>query len=321
MIHPVSTASSIDHRSSFPLIRSIPPESSIVQFSQRSPSTGWEPTPLKGDVLHVFWTWYKPPSAPQGLVIQIPAETFRDTGRRWPITFRALMESLQIEPRGVECWSFQGMVYEGLEGSNPAWNYVINEPKPDTDPLIAVFLYPTDQIPSADAHRYSDEELNQIFNRMQSEWTSSLLAETQLGEAARQLNAALSRCNTLNRDLNGMELNASDQVDRQEWLEARRKLRDTAHRLARYAKDHHIGITSDAGQRPTFEAIYEQYVLPRIYFDGLEKADRDFEARRKSLQHLLNNMKAAQVLSASEAENRAKQILVRIAAKVRKRSR
>lgn len=297
---------------------------SPVQFSQRPPSTGWEAVPLKGDTLHIFWTWFKPPSAPKGLVIQIPIETFRDTNRRWPITFRALMESLQIEPRAVECWSFQGMIYEGLDGGNPAWNYIIYEPTPGSDPLIAVFLHPVDPSPQAQspvAHRYTDEELNQIFSRMQGEWNSSLFAETQLQEASRQLNAALTRCNTLNRDLNGMELNASDQADRQEWLDARRKLRDVSHRLARYAKDHHIGITSDAGQRPTFEAIYEQYVVPRIYFDGLEKADRDFEARRKSLQFLLNNMKSAQVLSAGEAENRAKQILARIAAKVRKRTR
>ncbi|MFO1022826.1 MAG: hypothetical protein U0903_19340 [Planctomycetales bacterium] len=291
-----------------------------MNFYQHPPSSAWEPIPLAADPLHPFWAWFKPPSAPHGVVVQIPVETFRAPDRRWPITPRSLIESLKIEPRSVASWSIQGMLYESLNGENPAWNFPIHEPASNADPMIAIFLHPVQAgtpATAAQSNPYSETELHQIFGRMEAEWTAALFAETQLSEASRQLNAALTRCNSLNRDLSGLEAASADQADKQEWLEARRRLRDVAHRLSRYLKDQHIGTTTDAGQRPVFELIYEKYVVPRKYFDGIEKADRDFEARRKSLQFLLNNMKSAQALTANEAEGRAKQILTRIAAKVR----
>ena len=36
-------------------------------------------------------------------------------------------------------------------------------------------------------------------------------------------------------------------------------------------------MTSTSGRRGTFEAIYQQYVVPRRNFDGLSQAEREFE--------------------------------------------
>jgi hypothetical protein len=45
--------------------------------------------------------------------------------------------------------------------------------------------------------------------------------------------------------------------------------------------------------------------------------EREFEAYRKTLQSLLNNMQAAQAAAVRDGESRAQQVLSRITARVR----
>ena len=121
----------------------------------------------------------------------------------------------------------------------------------------------------------------------------------------------------MNRDLSSEEARCGDQLDKRDWQDARRWLRDGAARLSRFLKDHHMGMTSTAGKRESYAAIYRQYVVPRHSFDGLAQAEREFEFHRKSLQTLLNNMNAAHSAAVQDGERRAQQVLTRIAAKVR----
>jgi len=152
---------------------------------------------------------------------------------------------------------------------------------------------------------------------MESDWSASLQLELQLAAAAKQLNGTMLRINSLNRDLSIDEVRAGDQQDKREWHEARRWLRDAAGRLSRFLKDHHIGMTSAIGKRNSYESIYQQYVVPRRPFEGLEQAEREFEIYRKTLQTLLNNMTAANGAAVQDAERRAQLILTRIASKLR----
>ncbi len=81
------------------------------------------------------------------------------------------------------------------------------------------------------------------------------------------------RINSLNRDMSPEETRGSDSQDKRDWQEARRWLRDVSGRVGRFLKDHVVGMTSNAGKRNSFEAIYQQYVIPRRSFDGLTQAE------------------------------------------------
>jgi len=144
-----------------------------------------------------------------------------------------------------------------------------------------------------------------------------LQLEIQLGAAAKQLNAIVQRINSLNRDLSSEERRFSDNQDQREWNDTRRWLRDGMHRVSRVLKDHHVGMTSTAGKRNEYEEIYKNHIVTRTPFEGLIQAERDFEAYRKALQTLLNNMGSAQGAAVQDGERRAQQVLARIAAKVR----
>jgi hypothetical protein len=293
-----------------------------MHIAERLPSTAWEPIPLADDPRSFVWAWFKPPAAPQGLCVRIPDETFRNPGRRQPLTIKTLLHALQVDPQQVALWSMYGVSYEGQHLANPAWDYPIPEPGTAADPTIGIYFHslpiekplpvsaPVSLPVATGAHAG-------VFSRMEGDWNACLQIELQLMAAAKQLNATLQRLNSLNRDMSPEESRCGDSQDKRDWQEARRWLRDVASRVSRFIKDHLVGITSNAGKRNSYEAIYQQYVATRRPFDGLEQAERDFDAYRKSLQTLLTNMGAANSTAVQEGERRAQQVMTRVAAKIR----
>jgi hypothetical protein len=254
-------------------------------------------------------------------VVRIPEETFRNPARRLPLTMRRVVAATGIDPRQVVLWSLYGAAYDAQQGTNPALDFPVPEPGTAADPSIHVFLH---ALPAAVAAPLPQQAVarqegaaTDVFARMHAEWNLCLLVEQQLGAAAKQLNGTQLRINSLNRDLSSEEARAADQLDKKEWQEARRWLRDIASRISRFLRDHHIGMTSVAGKRGSFEAIYEQYVVPRRHFEGIAQSEREFEQYHKSLQTLLNNMNAAQTSAVQDGERRAQVVLQRISAKAR----
>jgi predicted metal-dependent HD superfamily phosphohydrolase len=77
-------------------------------------------------------------------------------------------------------------------------------------------------------------------------------------------------------------------------------------------------MVSAAGNRNRFEQIYQQYIVPGQGFAGLAAALQEFDQHRKTAQHLLAQMQSAQQNASRDGVNRARAVLGRIAAKVRK---
>jgi hypothetical protein len=286
----------------------------------RPPSSSWEQVPIAHEPHAFVWAWFKPAGAPQGIALQIPVEVLRDPRFRQSLTMRRLLVALRIDPALVAFWSLYGVAYDGQQGMNPVLDFPIPEPTPGADPTIHITLHALapSPLPAAPMPAVVPAgDLSDVFSRMDADWNASLQLEPQLAAAAKQLNGTLLRINSLNRDLSSDEARAADQLDKHEWQEVRRALRDVAARLSRFLKDQHLGMTSNIGKRNAYEAIYQQYVVPRQSFDGLVQAERDFEQYRKTMQTLLGNMTTAQSSAVQEGERRAQQILSRIAAKVR----
>ncbi len=292
-----------------------------MRFTERPSSSTWEPITFPDEPYTFFWAWFKPPTAPHGLVVRIPEETFRNPARRLAPTLRRVLAATGIDPREVALWSLYGAGYDAQQGASPALDFAIPEPGMAGDPSIHIVLHalpgPVASPPAVLAGVAPARIGGDLFARIDEEWNLSLQLEQQLAAAAQQLNATMQRINSLNRDLSFEEARVADQVDRNDWQEARRWLRDVAARVSRFLRDHHIGMTSAAGKRGSFEALYQQYVAPRRPFDGLPQAERDFEQYRKTMQTLLNNMNAAQMSAIQDGERRAQLVLTRLGAKVR----
>lgn len=288
-------------------------------------SSTWEPVAYGDEPNRFVWAWFKPPGALSGVSVQIPPEAFRGARDPHPLSLRNLAHALGVDPRQVVAASVYGVPFEGQQGANPVWDYLITPPGPGFDPTISLFVLPdvaalhpaAAPVASPSAAAPSGSTPLERFSRMEAAWNSSLQIEQQLAGVAKQLTTMVTRINSLNRDLSTEEFRSADQQDKREWQEARRWLRDIATRLARILKDHTIGITSAAGRRTDYETIYKQFVTPRRTCEGLEQTERDFEMYRKSLETLLNNMIAVHGTAVQDGERRAQQVLIRISAKVR----
>ena len=292
----------------------------MMQIAARPPSATWEQIPLADDPTARLWVWFSPPAAPHGIIVRFPEDVYRGPARRAPLTMRRILAAVAIDPRQVGMWTVYGAPIDAQQGASPALDFPIPEPGAASDPSVCIYLsMPAVVAPTSPVHQMMPQAGSVVerFQRMEADWNFSLQLEQQLASAAKQLNGTLLRINSLNRDLSSDEGRAADQLDKHEWQDARRALRDVAARLARFLKDHHVGMTSTSGRRGSFEAIYMQYVVPRRNFDGLAQSEREFEQYRKTMQTLLNNMNTAQTAAVQEGERRAQQILSRIAAKVR----
>ncbi len=296
-----------------------------MHFVERPPSTTWEPVPLAADPQAYVWAWFKPPAAPQGLFVQIPPEGFQNPVCRPLLTIRTILHALGIDPRQVAAWSLYGVTYDGQQLANSNWDFPIPEPGMAADRSIGIYLHPSPlAAASVAAAPFSGAAASTspgagggVFSRIDADWNACLQLELQLTAASKLLNATLQRINSLNRDLSPDESRCADSQDKRDWQEARRWLRDVSSRVARFLKDHLVGMTSNAGKRSTYESIYQTYIATRRQFDGLEQAERDFDAYRKSLQTLLTNMTAVNTTAVQDGERRAQQVMTRVAGKIR----
>lgn len=290
----------------------------------RAPSTEWESIRLADDAQAHFWAWFRPPGTPQGVLVQVPDETFACRADR-PLTLRTILLSLGIDVRQVAMWQQAGVACDAMRGANPALDYAIARRPGADDSTIGIYLEAAlppsaghfAAIPAANPIALAGAPVGNLLSLMEADWNACQLIEAQLAGARNQLNGMLQRTNSLNRDLSPEETRFADNQDKRDWQETRRWLRDIASRLSRLIKDHDIGMTSTAGRRTWFESVYAQYVAPKRPFEGIEQAHREFEQYRKTLQVLLNNMNSAHGFALQDGERRAQQVLANIASRVR----
>jgi len=289
----------------------------------------WETVSLPGSPDVMFWVWFKPAHFPQGLVLRIPETAFRNDPQQGDLTLRRLLTAVGVDAALVVSCSLYGVPYDGLQGRAPVFDHALPPPPPGADPNIVVQVAAappppsippvpaTATVPMAGVPTSAAGNVAAIFERIEADWQASLQIERQVMLLRRQLADMLQRLNSLNRDLTPEERLHADRKDRSDWQAARRWLRDLSTRLSRCIKDQDIGDTSIAGRKKWFEETYEQLIVPRRPFEGLQQMQREFESYRKMQQSLLSNMNSVHSSAQQNGERRARQILTRIAAAVR----
>ncbi|VAX37968.1 Mobile element protein [hydrothermal vent metagenome] len=291
-----------------------------IPFEQRAPSTVWELLPATSSLPSSVWVWFKPTFAPQSLVFQIPDETWQQIPPV-QLTLRQLLQAAEVPVEKVLKWHLHGNIYEGMDGTNPLFDQIILPAEGGIVPAINVSLQvsvPQSIAPSSLSPAVVIEKgVSEWMEEIEEDWNESLKLEAKLVLLRKQVVGLLSRLNSLNRELTTEEQLCGDRQDLTEWQDARRWLRDSIGRLSRLMKELDIGITSPAGKRSGFEQIYEQHILPRQPFEGLEQSQRDFKTHHKALQTLLSRLTVANNNANTDGVNRAQRILSKISAKAR----
>lgn len=306
---------------------------------QRTPSVNWEPLPLEPSGQLLAWVWFRPPAIPNGLTVVLPRPLFTDPNVGARLSIRQLVTATGLDSGQIQGWSIGGMNYDSMGGTSP----ILDQPVPPTpdgrDLEVSIWMNPVPQagwpavqpfpipqaIPAAGQQAFGfggvSNDDRQLLDAIESSWNSIMQLEMRVGSTRKELTSAISRLNTINRDLNTDERRFSDSSDLQDWQDARRSLRDSVLVLSKSVKEIDLGTTSGAGRRHYFDEIYRNHAVPKVPFPGLVQAANEVETYRKILQSVLASAQASVARAGRDAESRANSVLQRIASKVRNRRR
>ena len=302
-----------------------------MSFQWRVPSAGWEAVPLVADGSRAVWGWFKPPHAPNSVVLQLPPVVWPVGDSSQPITVRWLAAAAGVTV--LQGWTLYGQFYPLDERTAPLIDVPLTPPPPGVDPSIFLWCDTTGVMPmvapmsepslfpaaTGTSDLLSGEDPGPLFEAIASTWLAIQNIETDVRRVRGQLEQAMGKLSSLNRDLSPEEKLAADNLDKKDWMDARRWLRDSAAVLSKSIKQIDTGIISGAGQRHRFADIVQQHVEPRIPFPGLKQSVIDFEMHHRSAKNVLMAAQAALNKGSADGERRASTVLQRIGGKVRQR--
>jgi len=292
-------------------------------FNQRAASTNWEPISLSGSLgpTSIIWAWFKPQGVPNQLTMTIPAETFQEHASGNHLTLLGLLNEIPIEVSQLARVSLFGTPIEISCQDHPAIHQPILPPGAGIDPHIHLIIAgeATTVVGNVaeSSSVSSDDRVKNLRRAIELDWNAVRGMETQLKILRKQLVALLTRLNSLNRDLSPEENLHSDSLDVREWQDARRWLRDMSSKMTRYLKEYDIGMTSSAGNRHRLNQIYQQFIVTGLPLEGIEQIQHEFEAYRRMAHNLMQGMSSSHAIAKTEGEQRAQQVLRKIAVKTR----
>ena len=302
-----------------------------MSFQLRVPSAGWEAVPLAADGSRAVWGWFKPPQAPNSVALQVPAEVWSLADSAQPITIRLLAAAAGVPV--LQGWTLCGQFYPLDERTASFVDVPLAPPPAGVDPSIILWSGETEAMPlmapmpehsafsaaSGASDLLPGEDPGPLFEAIASLWLAIQQIETDVRRVRGQLEQAAGKLSSLNRDLKPEEQLAADNLDKKDWMDARRWLRDSAAGLSKSIKQIDTGVISGAGQRNRFADIIQQYVEPRIPFPGLKQSVMDFQMHHRTVKNVLMAAQAALAKGSADGERRANTVLQRIAGKTRQR--
>lgn len=294
----------------------------MMTFAERPASQTWETIPIGDRADHLAWAWFKPANVPNGMILRVPDALYQtDPHFAAQITLRWLLHSSGVDPASLAMWQVYGVTYDGMQGMNPLLDLPVPPPVPGMDPSIVVYIAAQQFVPVATVEPATSTtekwSIEEMFDHMDNDWRAAMDTDKDMVRKRKKLADMHKTLKNLNRDLNPQERLHGTNEDKREWIDARRWLRDCMVRIEVCIRDFDIGDTSAAGRKRMLEHLNKQYVQPRKQFEGMEQAQRDFEAYRKAVTTLQMHMNNAYQVAAINGERRAQAILGRIAAKVR----
>lgn len=285
-----------------------------MDFAFRPPSSQWEPVLLVPGTRLGIWVWCKPPHAPQDLIIRVPLETIAGLGGQ--LTLRQVLLASGTELPQVYGVATPSGFIEALGGAQPLLDQFLPAISPAVDLSVRMHASPiaAATLPTVNV---GGGLSGGAAHSIDADWTAVVQAETNLSALRKQLATIQGKLQSLNRDLNADENIAADNLDKREWQDARRWLRDGTALASRYIKEADTGVTSMAGNKRRLEQLVEDAKAGRLSPQQLAQAQNEIEAHRKTVVNIQTQMQNALQSAARDGEQRAQMILSRIAAKVR----
>ncbi|MFO1006596.1 MAG: hypothetical protein U0929_11595 [Planctomycetaceae bacterium] len=291
-----------------------------MDFALRPASVNWESLVLVPGTAVGMWIWCKPPHAPLDLIVRVPIETVQAYGGR--LTLRQLALAAGAEMVQVHGMLLAGVFLDAMGGANSQLDQPVPPQAPWCEIVIRMLgtgafpvLAPVMVAPQPALANSPSGAATAVA--IEADWSSVMTMGSQLLSLRKQLVTLQGRLQNLNRDLSFDEYQSTDSQMKREWQETRRWLSDASLSLARYIKEADAGVTTMAGSKRRMEQLVMDARSGRMTPQQMAAAQNEIESHRKTVINIQNQMQSALLSASRDGEQRAQQVLSRIAAKVR----
>ena len=291
-----------------------------MDFALRPASITWESLVLVPGTAIGMWVWCKPPHAPLDLVVRVPIETVQAYGGQ--LTLRQVALAAGAELVQVHGVLLAGVFLDVQGGANPQLDQLVPPHAPwceITIRMLALGGFPVMTAPLVVPSPAMSTSAPGVAsaNAIEADWGAVQTMGSQLLSLRKQLVTLQGRLQNLNRDLSFDEYQATDSQMKREWQETRRWLTDASLSLARYIKEADAGVTTMAGSKRRMEQLVLDARSGRMTPQQMAAAQNEIESHRKTVINIQNQMQSALLSASRDGEQRAQQVLSRVAAKVR----
>ena len=286
------------------------------EFADHPTSTDWETIGVPGTAGVTCRAWYRPEALTNGVAVAIPLQLTASPTSMLPFSLFQLVQAVGLTWEELVSVS----LYGGPWRAASTWQQLAAQPLPlPLSGSTSQILLTADTVPSAPtpAAATGGGSATGLFNRLETDWKACRGLERQLAGMRQQLSSVLGRLNAFDRDLRPDESLAADRLDKDEWHDARRWIRDVAAKVHRCIKAHDIGMTSAAGRRNVIQHTYEQGLTSREAVGDLSSCLHEVQTYRKELANLFTSMGSALQAANTNGVQRAQRILAKISARVR----
>lgn len=291
-----------------------------MDFALRPASMNWESLVLVPGTAVGMWVWCKPPHAPLDLIVRVPVESVQAFGGQ--LTIRQVVLAAGAELVQIHGVSLAGVFLDVQGGTSPQLDQAVPPQAPwceitirmlNTGAVMAMAQPVAIPQPGLSTSQPGAASAMAI----EADWSSVMTMGSQLLTLRKQLVTLQGRLQNLNRDLSFDEYQATDSQMKREWQETRRWLSDASLSLARYIKEADAGVTTMAGSKRRMEQLVVDARSGRMTPQQMAAAQNEIESHRKTVINIQNQMQSALLSANRDGEQRAQQVLSRIAAKVR----
>ncbi len=120
----------------------------LAAFAARPASQAWERLTFPDASQNPVWAWFKPATAPNGVILRVPDEIYRDRpdlAAQW--TVRKLLQVASLEPASVSAWVFNGVSFPAMNGASPYLDAPLPAPVAGANPGIVVYVLAPPMVP------------------------------------------------------------------------------------------------------------------------------------------------------------------------------
>jgi hypothetical protein len=229
-----------------------------VNFSERAPSSEWEPLPHSGG--EGAEAWFKPDGEPRTVVFRVPESRFQVEDITQQLTLEDLLTAAAVPAGDVDSWQFLDETHSGLDGTNLELKRLLPPPPPgETHLTVHVRLKP----PAAGTAAGDQEIPPEKWQALDAVWKGILGLEAAIDALRLSMDGLrIEMESSFKKTLNVDEKVHCLQADVVQWTKAKNRVHYALPKLREFI--HRATWAAAVAERKRMEEVVKTHIEPRV---------------------------------------------------------